>query len=805
MMAEFSSSRDTVVNYKVYIAGQYAPAQSVDVQQGIFTFCQARVTLFPHKELVNLGEGDRVPIQIFYLDTFHGQKAQYRLIYDGEIVSDGYYRGASSIGMTISSVSPFEILSQMFKEFFEDMTQHMNSSSNVNPIFSELNLGALLGDSLVSRIGDSNITKDTTYDKFFSLDHIRGKKKEDKSSMFMRRPFTLFKNIIIDLMHGVNAPQLQTSVSLFFKSFLSKRDIAKMMYASPILESKEIATGDKSVNVLLSAVDRVLSTSVITNSVSKLMTLISGSRNISFWDMVVRAYSILMYEVTFPLCPPYVRSNIYSVPTETVTSNDYFGIVHLLTKPSLYFGVPPKFNCVFPSMIQSISYTNDHLTEPTRSFVGNPSSIQRIIEGNSSQSNTNSPMSKLLALSSSAFWPKDLLYKTDASGKKVELKPNEIQKNLLWDLDGKYAEFFKGAVSYNVPQAPAWVNYINKENNKNQDVESKDSGEVESVVNSDAVAEDMLNSIEVFIHNEFEKEKSSRKTISLELRYNPYLIAGFPTVIVDNLNYGTYFLGIIQSVSHTLGVDSASTTITVGSVTTFKDAYSNNVGKHTVGPDHPSPQVAAIFNDATQSSVYYKEVFYQGEVGDSYVFNPEEFFILDDDKDIDIGFVEGKSTKKPGIINDALDILYDFDTTMKFVSRPVTTMTNYLEFKKSHVYMDSDGNSNILTSISNQPTGGVTSIGSVFLFNGTLMTKEISERSDRKVINTESDIPKDVPIYYSKILGYTYLKQELNSARIFSQRPTDLTNYPDFIDNWPQKIQTYREDVLNIMRDFYIG
>ena len=77
--------------YVVYIHGQYVPALAVDTQSAVWTIPTLRIHLAPDVLLARLGNEDRIPVQVFYLDHWvEPGKPAFRLLADGEIIGWNY-------------------------------------------------------------------------------------------------------------------------------------------------------------------------------------------------------------------------------------------------------------------------------------------------------------------------------------------------------------------------------------------------------------------------------------------------------------------------------------------------------------------------------------------------------------------------------------------------------------------------------------------------------------------------------------------------------------------------------------------
>ena len=831
--------QDNLINYKVYLAGQHAPAMSVTAQQGIFQFSEAKIELFPHKELVNFGEGDRVPVQIFFLDTFSSAtEVEYKLMFEGEVKDVMYTRSPSSISMSVSAVSPFEILGQIFVSFFSDLTNKWYSETKGEiSVKDSFNIKSLLGDDLTSNLADTGVTLKTTFDKLISTKFLVERSKvltSSQSYKYMRRPYVLLRNILMDLINGMYSQvELRKDISLFLRSFISRKSILKSMFASPILEDIDMVNGKKTANLILNAIDNADTIDALVVGISRLMKAIGQSDTVSYWDIITRIYSIIMYEVIMPLCPPYIKSNILGVPSTDETK--YTGIMHLLTKPSINFGVPLLSNTIFPCMISSISYTNAHATRPTRFYLKNPSIIDKL-SGRISQGDTEKIMSFLNF--STAVWPRDLEYtstkdKATDQGTSTTIPTRvtapqtkdlavNIRKKLLWDADGKYHEFFTGPIVKMDLQAPDWVNFIKKYITVVQDEKSSESTDVSNKY-LEKVGYDIQDILYLYAQNEFEKEGASRHNLAVELKFNPFIVPGFPVAIIDNIQYGSYFLAMPIRVLHHLSNGGAATSVQLTNVISFKDAYNIKKSKgFDVGPSNPSPQVSEIFNVNTKASEYYKSVFYQGVTKPTYIFKPEDYFFLDANKEIELKVDGSYKGLLPGVKSTALDYVQDYTKAMRYISRPIATLAEYMEFKKTNVvagensgavYYNSTNGSNLFNTTGNAtvsesifPHGGTTHYRRPMLFNGSELSQNVTRNALKVDIDPKREIISKAPIYYEKILGFTYLKQtKADGTRLFKNKPTSISNHPDFLDDWASKIENYRKDILNTLQDFYIG
>jgi len=818
MANEFSKTKDILVDYKVYIAGEYAPAMNVIAKSGIFSFSEATITLYANKHIMDLGEGDRVPVQIFYLDVFDSEGAEYKLMFEGEIVNINYTRTPSNVGIQISAVSHFEILAQLFKKLFQSLDQQVTDSLSRNSnliVDNSLNLEALLGNELITNVSDIDLAGKSLETLLSKSSMLRRFPKANGKNGYIRRPFVLLRNILFDIVNGSTIrDKTKSDVQLFLRSFISKRNIYRTIFASPILEDSSFSTGTSATataNTILSAVNSQLTINMVLTGLSKLQSQLAGANAFSYWQLITQVYSVIMYEVLQPVCPPFLKADVYGVPQD-LDEPTYSGMMHILTKPVINFGIPPICNTIFPCMINTISYSNDHFTAPTRCFLGNPSSIVNQL-GSSSGVRQNA-IQQIVLNNSSTVSPGDL---------RGTLKNNArlLNKKLLWDTSkSNYkfnAEFFKGPITLNSHDAPAWIQYAKRYISQEMPKESKDKG-TNKTRNEFAQSSNQLDSvINIYSDNIFELEQASRKTINIELKFNPYIMAGFPMVIIDNIEYRSYYLAMPVAVTHSLSTNGAFTSVALSNVISFPEAYVyEKKGDYDLGPIHISAQVADIFNSYSGANSYYSQLLYQGltRADGQYCFNPKNYFDFNEKTGfINTNTVYNSKISKPGVLVGREDLMDDFEKAMTHVYRPITSLTDFMNTRRDIIFMNSEGeyDDTIKYTKDSISTAGIIALSDRRFFNESQATAQVTSRKVETKITEDVKLPRNVPIFYERIMGFSALTDNDNpdgvveyNAEFVGDKPQDVGDMPDFITNWSRRIELYRVDVKD-NQDFYIG
>ena len=105
-MQELSVDSIKPGSFKVYISGVEIPAQSVSVTNTVGQFPYATIVVPPDKNLLRLGQNDRIEVAIFYLDSYYYKtQPRYCLLFDGEIRSWHFVKTPKGRSIQFSCVS----------------------------------------------------------------------------------------------------------------------------------------------------------------------------------------------------------------------------------------------------------------------------------------------------------------------------------------------------------------------------------------------------------------------------------------------------------------------------------------------------------------------------------------------------------------------------------------------------------------------------------------------------------------------------------------------------------------------------
>lgn len=132
------------IAFVAYIHGQYVPAVvAVDTQSAVWTIPTIRVHVAPDVLLFRMGNEDRVPVQVFYLDHWvEPGKPTLRLLAEGEIIGWSYSNSKGSRTISFSCAANIQVFEQLYFQFMTNVDDIVASRS---PDMLATTLGATPG------------------------------------------------------------------------------------------------------------------------------------------------------------------------------------------------------------------------------------------------------------------------------------------------------------------------------------------------------------------------------------------------------------------------------------------------------------------------------------------------------------------------------------------------------------------------------------------------------------------------------------------------------------------------------------
>lgn len=590
-------------SWLLYLQGIQVPCTSANVNNGVFSFPEADISLPADPALIRLGKEDRIPAAIFYLDTDQtkneGKTPEYRLLFDGEITGFSYQTTPESRLISFHCVSQTAIFTQLFNSYMlsvDDFAQgrfNYNDSSNT-AVAAPLYPAALFFQGI------------------------------DANSPLIKRPFDFVENIFKGLMDSASFQQKPNSSvsSAFFARWTRRTNFINRWAPSPFLENSDLASTD-GVFPILRAFQQKAAVGALTDMATNM-----GNGG-SYWDILTNVFRKVYYEVGMISAMPLVgydlaAGNVYGLPeianistavqvatnnlqTAQDAINSFFAtnpsfseglasstqsntvqstyqvlqatlestqsayeaaiaagststgrgpanplkplrLIQNITKPQLQFCCPPRCNVILPSMINSFSYAENYAQQPTRLYIHDETKLAALGGGRSG----------VTALAEAAvttgFPPRVDQALHDAQG---NLQRNN--KNFILFPE----EFFKGPVM-DRETAPEWFFFL-----------------VNSLLGSANASTDQTNQITSSMHDmaalyaqyEFLKQRASNKTGSLSLRFHPYLAPGFPAVVFEHNSTNMHNFSYLINVTHSLTAASMNTSANYSYAQTFGEFF----------------------------------------------------------------------------------------------------------------------------------------------------------------------------------------------------------------------------------------
>ena len=229
------------------------------------------------------------------------------------------------------------------------------------------------------------------------------------------------------------------------------------------------------------------------------------------------------------------------------------------------------------------------------------------------------------------------------------------------------------------------------------------------VVTTDASVFNVSESMQVlgnlfkqYAKYEYYRSRYETRSATVSMVFNPYILPGFPALVLDNSISSFHSVGYVQNISH--GFNSSgdmSTTVTLSFVRTLPEYVRLMIdksadlgispesvdGAHEVGPAEPIREVSQVFQYADTAREFYRRLFYTDvrRMVDT-IFSPEEMLYMRDLEGEEIQVGDNSSwVPEDGFVATPKEAYQDafrsYDSAMSYVSRPVATMQQIIELK----------------------------------------------------------------------------------------------------------------------------
>lgn len=622
-----------------YINGVEVPATSVSVSTGPNRVSTARINMPPSRYLMGLGRGDRVPVQIFYLERFYFDRPTWCLLYDGEIVGQTKSRsGAGKRQLSFDAVDYNSILSK----FYPFLIQNVN-----NIVTAETQTQASAVSTPTAPFPATTVL-------------LEGAK----------RPFDFVMNLL-DLFRGENLNDDQASVVAkeFYRPWEERTQYVRRFASS---EDDEVFQDEFMFPLL-----REVQEESVLDAVKKIGDRLGSSAS---YDALIRnVFQHMYYALTSVLAPTsfisdYGGGNVLGRPEGFNDDLELVGtsIGQFLCHPRVPFGIPPRFNTIWPSMISDFSYQENYAKQATRTYVGNFHLFNTV------QPNRKGNVKNIVDRALTTAYPGEADYQLRR--RKAGNDQNININNFLVYPE----EFFRGP-TYNNQQTPTWYLYV-----------------------KDRVKTVETNAMRLYASLEHFRQRLSHRTGSVRTVFNPYLVPGFPLAIMDEPgDLATHYTAELIQITHNLGQANATTSLSFTHAQSVDEMYEllyEQLLEHTgiyedtrSAPIHPISYIHERFQTVEGAAGYYKRLFYSTEIEDE---DAEVLTLFDDILGVRN---EGGGTDRPyyGFIEDEVNVLPDeltgevpdfvynetykdvvesFQAAMRWSSRRVCTLEEFINY-----------------------------------------------------------------------------------------------------------------------------
>jgi hypothetical protein len=774
----------------VYLNGVEVPCPSVTVNYGVNTIPSATFNFPPHRLLERMGSEDRLDVAVFYLDHFASgaNDSTFRLLFEGEMVGWSYRSTPAGRMMSFQAIADISAYEQLFYYF-------INTTETI------------VGHSF-SPPGDDVVQAGVAYPYSLFKYGLIFEPSEDMTQgpVTITRPYDLLMNVVRGMM-SKDIPEFQrtrTAVN-FFARWARKRNFPNKFFAVPFLEDADPlpstnAPADTSTQGVFPVFKAVQELKVAEQMRNSLATSVGPQGSI--YTVLTQALGLVEFELSMlPTAPAaWVRRDTGRVignPEAFDNRDDAAGSeLRLLTysaKPECLFAIPPRCNVIFPSMMTGYSYEENYRDQPTRLYVNDQMYTSTF---NDSTGWTSMALGTAYPPEASAEMRR---LKFEGGPQSPELK--KTGKDVIIFPE----EFFKGPVVSRF-KFPEWFSML-------ANVIDRDAGGTSNQASAAQMAK--ANSMFAqYAKYSYYKQRYSKRGGAVDMGFNPYIVPGYPCVVFDHRASAFDTMGYVLNVSHSLdasGGGSMRTNINYGYGRTLHEVlsqipietYANQRNVHSA-PADPVASVGLITQEESNASAFYSRLFYQGNtpkygpaissfelrnavvaegnpdlIKSAYTVTPvpetgnatsvagREFYenlgrSLSRERDVKLVPTE---SFKP--------YFADYDSAMRYVSRPVCSLTDYIRFYSGGTVPD---------KIRAKRT----------LFEGT-------NAYYYPVIRVYNDGPADRPP--DSVIGASVSPSAEGFTAVVADGLSGAVGptFPETRDNWTSRIKKYRDEILGIL------
>ncbi|MEM4205763.1 MAG: hypothetical protein QXQ43_00600 [Nitrososphaerota archaeon] len=684
-----SSNLPFKLDYALYINGVYVPAAGIGISQNTEEI-NVSIYLAPAKEIRLLGYNDRLHFAFFIRDP---NTKKLVLFTEGEITGYSEQITSSSAFVYLSGRSFKKSLNIPVASIVGDPSSLKNVlNPAVAQIIAPAGMVMLMGLSGVyagtnqESTGKDNplvpsdfLTQITTpFDYVQSMFSIisgagailNGKiSNEEQVSSFKKMcgsyiyrfanryiySKNLIKKIIPDVsltakimsskdrLAAANAPQEapKSVQQTAYEQFLQEKNMCEVPSESstntpyePYNETANVCQEPTKSNFKMFYESYVRAMQVMSAITQRVSPNTSGSL-IDVVDSIVSLFEVTSIPM---LLPPLVKLSRVFGPSYTnpgkliydTNGSPYIG--NIIYKNNNIFTVIPRSNYITSSVIESMNFNFSYVGRVTRVY---------------SYFNVSDAATGNELLSLTAAYPSSIIDNVYLSKKSAlensSLDPANLDLSLLVSRE----EAFRGVNRVIIPPHPLHMyavtvskskdnaegakkfetmadEYLKEEKEVVEGEEGKEGGEEKK-------SENELILLNRYVLYNYVFMRSTEGACSITMPFNPYLIVGYPVIFVDKKT-GNSFIGLLNSVSHSITANAATTSISISNIM-FLEEYLSKIAE-AVEEEHslfraPSPYYIPNVDWLTQTyeggKIYFGQTFYRG-IDDNCIIILEDIF-----------------------------------------------------------------------------------------------------------------------------------------------------------------------------------
>ena len=582
----------------VYLNGIEVPCPSVSVSYGVWAIPEATLSFPPHRLLHRFGSEDRIEVTIFYLDDLADpDKPEFKLLFEGEITGWSYTNSMNGRQLTFNAIADISIFTQLFYFFLNNVDAIAGYVVDPGATAEAVGQGGAVYPFSLFKKG-----------LLFNSTFTPG----DAPTPDIERPFEILFNVVRGMLDGSQDATRRAIPSInFFSRWARKRNFVNRFAALPLFE-ENTASGKPGVFPIMQAAQSTAALDAIQQDIA---AKVGGTGSI--WDTLRQVFGHVFFEVAMLPTAPCARVRLgdgvilgdASTPPSSAENRNKepLRLLNYFVKPQFLFGTAPTCNVFFPCMIESMSYSESYLAQPTRTYV-NDQFISKVVNNNvftSAALTFGYPPAVDVVLQSKVG---------RAVAEDSKLQRKELQsiaytgKNLLLYPE----EFYKGPVLNRMP-VPGWFTFL--KNHEKQT--STKPGETPPPENVEA-AKSLHELMQGYVEYEHYRSRYEKRGGAVNLAFNPYVVPGFPCVIFDNKASAFHTIGYLSNVVQSLSLGGMSTSVNYSMARTIPEMLTllraeilANKKVYSSSPLEPVTGIRDIIQDFTKAEQFYQALFFQ--------------------------------------------------------------------------------------------------------------------------------------------------------------------------------------------------